>query len=117
VTSGLCLPSLATLTTGMYPHQHTFEPVERPIVPPEEHYWRSREKRIQYFRQAATLPRILGQHGYVSFQAGKWWEGSYEDGGFTHGMTHGDRARGGRHGDEGLRIGRETMQPVFDFID
>jgi len=32
-------------------------------------------------------------------------------------MTHGDPARGGRHGDEGLKIGRETMQPVKDFID
>jgi uncharacterized sulfatase len=32
-------------------------------------------------------------------------------------MTHGDVARGGRHGDDGLKIGRQTMQPVFDFID
>ena len=26
-------------------------------------------------------------------------------------------SRGGRHGDAGLAIGRERMQPVFDFID
>jgi uncharacterized sulfatase len=32
-------------------------------------------------------------------------------------MTHGDVARGGRHGDEGLKIGRETMQPILDFIE
>lgn len=32
-------------------------------------------------------------------------------------MTHGDVARGGRHGDEGLEIGRASMDPVFDFID
>jgi uncharacterized sulfatase len=32
-------------------------------------------------------------------------------------MTHGDPARGGRHGDDGLRIGRQTMQPVLDFVD
>jgi arylsulfatase A-like enzyme len=32
-------------------------------------------------------------------------------------MTHGDPARGGRHGDEGLRIGRVNMRPVLDFID
>jgi uncharacterized sulfatase len=32
-------------------------------------------------------------------------------------MTHGDPDRGGRHGDEGLKIGRETMKPVLDFID
>jgi uncharacterized sulfatase len=32
-------------------------------------------------------------------------------------MTHGDPDRGGRHGDAGLAIGRETMEPVLDFID
>ena len=32
-------------------------------------------------------------------------------------MTHGDPARGGRHGDLGLAIGRDGMKPVFDFID
>ena len=32
-------------------------------------------------------------------------------------MTHGDPTRGGRHGDEGLKIGREGLQPVIDFID
>jgi uncharacterized sulfatase len=52
----------------------------------------------------------------VSFQTGKWWLGSARNGGFTDGMTHGDRARGGRHGDTGLDIGRKTMQPLFDFI-
>src|SRR5262249_534620 len=31
-------------------------------------------------------------------------------GGFTHGMTAGDR-----HGDQGLDIGRPTMQPIYDF--
>ena len=32
-------------------------------------------------------------------------------------MTHGDPKHGGRHGDEGLRIGREGLKPVFDFIN
>jgi uncharacterized sulfatase len=32
-------------------------------------------------------------------------------------MTHGDPDKGGRHGDEGLKIGREGLQPVFDFLD
>jgi uncharacterized sulfatase len=53
----------------------------------------------------------------VSLQTGKWWEGNYRSGGFTEGMTHGDPSRGGRHGDEGLKIGRQGMQPVFDFLD
>lgn len=117
VTAAVCMPSLGTLITGLYPHQHDFEPVERPITPPEDYFWQARKKRIAYFQQAETLPRVLGRHGYLSFQAGKWWEGSYRDGGFMHGMSHGERGRGGRHGDEGLKIGRETMQPVYDFID
>jgi uncharacterized sulfatase len=32
-------------------------------------------------------------------------------------MTHGDPERGGRHGDVGLEIGREGLQPIFDFIE
>jgi uncharacterized sulfatase len=32
-------------------------------------------------------------------------------------MTHGDPARGGRHGDDGLNIGRQGMKPIFDFIE
>jgi uncharacterized sulfatase len=30
-------------------------------------------------------------------------------------MTGGDPAKGGRHGDDGLEIGRKTMRPVYDF--
>jgi arylsulfatase A-like enzyme len=70
------------------------------------------------FEKSPTLPRLLEKEGYVSFQAGKWWEGNAcRCGGFTEGMTHGDSAKGGRHGDEGLKIGREGLQPVFDFLD
>jgi arylsulfatase A-like enzyme len=50
-------------------------------------------------------------------QSGKWWEGHPSRGGFTHAMTHGDPDRGGRHGDEGLTIGREGLGPVFSFMD
>jgi uncharacterized sulfatase len=32
-------------------------------------------------------------------------------------MTHGDPSRGGRHGDVGLKIGREGLKPIFDFLD
>jgi uncharacterized sulfatase len=59
----------------------------------------------------ATLPRLLVQHGYLALQTGKWWQGDFTRGGFTHGMT-----KGGRHGDEGLTIGRKSMQPIYDFI-
>ena len=32
-------------------------------------------------------------------------------------MTHGDYKRKGRHGDEGLKIGREGLDPIFNFIE
>jgi uncharacterized sulfatase len=54
---------------------------------------------------------LLAEQGYVSLQTGKWWQSDYRRGGFTHGMT-----KGQRHGDEGLDIGRKTMQPIFDFV-
>jgi uncharacterized sulfatase len=31
-------------------------------------------------------------------------------------MTVGEEDQGGRHGDAGLKIGRETLEPVYDFI-
>lgn len=31
-------------------------------------------------------------------------------------MSLGEEDHGGRHGDAGLKIGRETMQPIYDFI-
>ena len=72
---------------------------------------------IRNIDRVATIPKLLAEHGYLSHQSGKWWEGNFSRGGFTHGMTHGDPDRGGRHGDEGLKIGREGLKPVFDFID
>ncbi|MCH9021541.1 MAG: sulfatase-like hydrolase/transferase [Planctomycetes bacterium] len=35
----------------------------------------------------------------------------------AHGMTHGDPKRGGRHGDHGLTIARDSLQPIFQFIE
>jgi arylsulfatase A-like enzyme len=58
-----------------------------------------------------TMPRLLSEKGYLSLQTGKWWQGNFKRGGFTHGMT-----KGARHGDEGLDIGRKTMDPIYDFV-
>jgi uncharacterized sulfatase len=69
-----------------------------------------------FMKNAVTLPRLLSPVGYRSLQTGKWWQGHYSTGGFTDGMSNGDEAKGGRHGDEGLNIGRKTMAPVFDFV-
>ncbi len=65
----------------------------------------------RHLEAVPTLPGMLGKLGYRSFQSGKWWQGKFSRGGFTHGMT-----RGERHGDVGLDIGRKTMQPMYDFM-
>ncbi len=122
VPSALCRPSLATMITGLYAHQHKISGNDPAAVPGNDaqakaKYLDLRNDLIRHVDQCPTLPKLLGQLGYVSFQSGKWWEGNFARGGFTHGMTHGDPARGGRHGDAGLKIGREGLQPIFDFID
>lgn len=110
VPTALCRASLATLVTGLYPHQHKLTGNDPPRGT-------DRARMLVHIAALDTLPKLLGAVGYRSLQTGKWWEGECTCGGFTEGMTHGDPARGGRHGDLGLAIGRETMQPAFEFID
>ena len=125
VTTSLCSPSLASILTGQYPHRHKITGNDPPLPPGEpEHspqlhatFLVQRREMLEYFDVMPSLPRLLAPKGYMSFEAGKWWGGSYRRGGFTHGMSHGDPARGGRHGDDGLAIGRQGMKPVFDFIE
>lgn len=120
VPSSLCRPSLASILTGLYAHQHKITSNDPPLPPKKDgaaaardpDFLAQRQAMIDYIDKVPTLPRLLAERGYVSFQTGKWWEGDYRRGGFTHGMS-----RGGRHGDEGLEIGRKTMQPIYDFID
>jgi arylsulfatase A-like enzyme len=118
--SSLCCPSLATIITGLYPHQHKVTSNDPPLPEGEARkrfhaspeFAAGRETMNKHLEAIPTLPRLLGTLGYPSLQTGKWWQGHYSRGGFTHGMT-----RGQRHGDQGLEIGRQTMQPIFDFID
>jgi arylsulfatase A-like enzyme len=114
VAAPLCRPSLASMATGLYPGQHG-------VVGNDVDGTRNRAELDipvrNAFHKHPSFVRELVAAGYLAHQSGKWWEGSWQDGGFTHGMTHGDPARGGRHGDDGLVIGREGMKPVTDFID
>ena len=140
VPMSVCRPSLATILTGLYPHQHGVH-----FNHPPPGLKTMREMTAAQYRAARataegligdrpTLPRLLAQHGYVSLQTGKHWEGDYANVGFTHGMTTGlpadrsDPILGTRpqsngelvahgNGDHGLVIGRETMQPISDFLD
>ncbi len=120
VPTALCRPSLATLATGLYAHQHKIsgnDPSHALAPPKSPKYAELREQLISHIDRYPTLPKLLAEQGYLSHQSGKWWEGSFRRGGFTHGMTRGFPEPGGRHGDDGLRIGREGMEPVFEFID
>lgn len=126
VPTALCRPALATLITGKYAHQHKItgndpallpEMQGRPRQPEPPAYQALREKLISNIDRQPLLPKLLAPRGYLSHQSGKWWEGNFSRGGFTHGMTRGFPQPGGRHGDDGLKIGREGMQPVLSFID
>ncbi len=109
VTSSLCCPSLASIITGRYPHEHRIVGNDPPGG--KDAFEAGRERMNRHLEEWPTLPRLLGAAGYTSLQTGKWWQGDFSRGGFTEGMT-----KGQRHGDEGLAIGRDTMQPIFDFL-
>ncbi len=129
VTNSLCGPSLASMLTGRHVHRHGITGND-PRLPAIEGangakgaakaaaakqksaaFLAGRAKMIELFQRSPILPRLLADQGYVSLQTGKWWMGPYQTGGFTEGMT-----KGGRHGDDGLDIGRKTLAPLTDFI-
>ncbi len=136
VTASYCRPSLRTLITGLHPIQYVLREnriVERRRVQDPNYatlddrakgWWEQVEKAAA-MREFDTLPKLLGEAGYVSWQGGKWWENTYRNGHFTEGMTEGwDMAAYGGDsffeelmGAEGNELVRETMEPVFDFID
>lgn len=119
VPSSLCCPSLASLITGLPPQRHKVTSNDPPIpvgMKPGEFqksdaFRDGRQVMNKHLEAVPTVPRLLASAGYLTLQTGKWWQGDYSHGGFTHGMT-----KGQRHGDEGLDIGRKTMQPIDDFL-
>ncbi len=119
VPTALCRPSLMTLVTGQYAHRHGVtgnDPSPKYAQRDSALYKERRARLISYIDEFETLPGLLQERGYLSHQSGKWWEGNFERGGFTHGMTRGFPQKGGRHGDDGLKIGREGMEPIARFV-
>ncbi len=119
VPTSLCRPSLMTIITGRYASDHGVtgndpSPAVAPTGSPEDD--RRRAELIAKIDGLTTVAGALSDAGYATFQTGKWWEGTPQRGGFEAGMTRGFPKPGGRHGDDGLKIGRDTMQPVDDFI-
>jgi uncharacterized sulfatase len=126
VPTSLCRASLATVVTGLYPHQHKITSNDPPLpkgvtgtaAAKQQEFQKARAEMVAEFEKSPDLPKLLAKAGYVSHQSGKWWEGNAcRCGGFTEGMTHGDPAKGGRHGDAGLTIGRAGLKPVTEFLD
>lgn len=107
----VCSPTLACLLTGKMPGKNGItgndlagersKPGQREALAGRLH------------ANSLMLPKALTDAGYLTFQTGKLWNGTFKDFGFTHGMTN----TAGRHGDAGLDIGRKGMQPIYDFIE
>ncbi len=142
VPSSVCRPSLATLLTGLYPHQHGIHFNHGPPgnagynqMKSRQQYEATRQHEFELIRKQKSLPEVLRRElGYRSLQTGKFWEGHWRNGGFTEGMTtfepppshqkfggirklaDGQSVAHG-NGDSGLQIGRVTMAPIFRFID
>jgi uncharacterized sulfatase len=84
VPSSLCRPSLATMVTGLFPHQHRIMSNDPPYptnVPPaqrmkNEQYLKDRASMVAQFEKSPNLPKLLAERGYLSHQSGKWWEGN-----------------------------------------
>ncbi len=88
-TAPVCRPTLMSIITGTHLHQHWI--VGNDLVSARGQGQAARiddtslENRILSFN---PLTRTLAnQLGYTSFQTGKWWEGNFANGGFTHGDT------------------------------
>ena len=136
VTVPYCRPSLRTMITGLYPVQYQLrlnEYIEArkredssyaSLADADQRMWVSVEK-ANGMRIFDTLPKLLKEKGYVSWQGGKWWENSYRTAYFDAGMTEGwDMSLFGTDdffhemmGAEGNELVRETMDPLFEFID
>lgn len=141
VPTSVCSPSLATLLTGLYPHEHGIHYNHPPPgnsafnkMQSLSEYRNVRSRGFDLIRQVETLPEVLGREGaYLSLQTGKFWEGHFRNARFTHGMTrfepvpgqdfggnrtlaNGELAAHG-NGDWGLQIGRVTMEPIRQFLD
>lgn len=122
----LCRPSLASITTGLYPHQHGVTGND-PALPDKgvnpqtarlnPKYARYYDTIIAHYAARPNFVRDLTSRGYRSFETGKWWEGDpVKSAGFSEAMTIGTQ-KGDRHGGLGLEIGRQGLAPITSFIE
>ena len=113
----VCSPSLACLLTGKLPHQHgiTGNDLSKGANVQANNAGKAGRTPLanQLLGNTIILPKVLTAAGYLTFQTGKLWNVTAQEVGFSEGMTQVE----GRHGGEGLAIGRKTMKPIFNFIE
>ncbi|MEL6658993.1 MAG: sulfatase-like hydrolase/transferase [Bacteroidota bacterium] len=134
VSDNHCRPSLQTLLTGQLPidyYQRYFALMDEAMAEQRiagdsvNAFKQNYDTRAIGFSEFNTLPKMLAEKGYVSFQGGKWWEFTYQNGGFTHGMTKGwteeeQKTTNWFHkhmGGDGMDLARVTNQPAYDFLE
>jgi len=112
----VCSPTLASLLTGQLPHVHGITGNDLGEAAIKADNAKGKEDRSPLARQLlgnpVILPKVLSDAGYLTYQTGKLWNVTAGEVGFTAGMTN----KEGRHGGDGLDIGRKTMKPMFDFM-
>lgn len=112
----VCSPTLASLLTGQLPSGHgiTGNDLSPAALAAENASGRMDRGPLarRLLQNPVILPRLLTAAGYLTFQTGKLWNMTAAEAGFSAGMTNAP----GRHGGDGLDIGRKTMQPIYDFI-
>jgi len=122
----VCRPSLSSIATGLYPHQHGVTGND-PALPDagvnaqtgraNPKYARYYNTIIENFHSRPNFIRDFTSRGYRSFETGKWWEGDpVKSAGFSEAMTVGT-GKGDRHGGIGLEIGRQGLAPITQFIE
>ncbi|MEM9546219.1 MAG: sulfatase-like hydrolase/transferase [Bacteroidota bacterium] len=134
VSDNHCRPSLQTLLTGILPIDYNNkifsimdEEIQQRAIPEDsvQAFKQQFDRKALGFAHVNTLPRMLAEKGYVSFQGGKWWEFNYQNGGFTHGMTKGWTEEEQKTkdwfikhmGGNGMDLARVTNQPAYDFLE
>jgi uncharacterized sulfatase len=113
-TASSSRPSRMSLLTGLQPYQVKLREEQLAATSHE----RGASERILFFR---TMPDLLAQRGYRSFQAGRLEEGTSRQAGFTSGDMDGRYADDGREhrsgGDAGLEVDVSTLQSIWDFLE